>query len=227
MTRTPWRRLGAALLTLLLAAAVAGCVTAPRTSLQADWTNPQLAGTKFSKIIIVTVSDLEFGQKIFQDQLAARLQAAGVNAVASGRFFSSTGPAQREALRGIIANAKADGVIFARSVNTETVKQQQADIAGGVPLATTVGLYDVWTGIGIGVAGVGWVAAPSAVVSTSTTTDVYLFEVKGEKLVWSARMNTTNRARMNTTNSDQGNLTPVVTQVVNTVVDTMKRDRVL
>jgi hypothetical protein len=142
-----------------------------------------------------------------------------VNAVASHRYFSSTGPAQRDALRRIISDSKADGVIFARSVNTETIKQQQADIAGGVPLATTVGLYDVWTGMGVGVAGVGWVAAPSAVVSTSTTTDVYLFEVKGEKLVWSARVNTAN--------SDQGNLTPAVTQVVNVVADTMKRDRAI
>jgi hypothetical protein len=219
MTRTTPRRLGAALFAMLVAVAVGGCATAPRSSLQANWANPQLAGSaKFTKVIIVTVSDLEFGQKIFQDELAARLQAAGVNAVASHRYFSSTGPAQREALRGIIANAKADGVVFARSVNTETVKQQQADIAGGVPLATTMGMYDVWTGIGLGVAGVGWVAAPSAVVSTSTTTDVYLFEVKGEKPVWSARVNTAN--------SGEGNLTPVVTQVVNIVVDTMKRDRV-
>jgi len=219
MTRTAARRLGAALFAMLVAVALAGCATAPRSSLQANWANPQLAGTKFSKIIIVTVSDLEFGQKIFQDELAARLQAAGVNAVASHRYFSSTGPAQRDALRRIISDSKADGVIFARSVNTETIKQQQADIAGGVPLATTVGLYDVWTGMGVGVAGVGWVAAPSAVVSTSTTTDVYLFEVKGEKLVWSARVNTAN--------SDQGNLTPAVTQVVNVVADTMKRDRAI
>jgi hypothetical protein len=219
MTRTAARRLGAALFAMLVAVALAGCATAPRSSLQANWANPQLAGTKFSKVIIVTVSDLEFGQKIFQDELAARLQAAGVNAVASHRYFSSTGPAQRDALRRIISDSKADGVIFARSVNTETIKQQQADIAGGVPLATTVGLYDVWTGMGVGVAGVGWVAAPSAVVSTSTTTDVYLFEVKGEKLVWSARVNTAN--------SDQGNLTPAVTQVVNVVADTMKRDRAI
>ena len=219
MTRTAARRLGAALFAMLVAVALAGCATAPRSSLQANWANPQLAGTKFSKVIIVTVSDLEFGQKIFQDELAARLQAAGVNAVASHRYFSSTGPAQRDALRRIISDAKADGVIFARSGNTETIKQQQADIAGGVPLATTVGLYDVWTGMGVGVAGVGWVAAPSAVVSTSTTTDVYLFEVKGEKLVWSARVNTAN--------SDQGNLTPAVTQVVNVVADTMKRDRAI
>jgi len=219
MTRIAARRLGAALFAMLVAVALAGCATAPRSSLQANWANPQLAGTKFSKVIIVTVSDLEFGQKIFQDELAARLQAAGVNAVASHRYFSSTGPAQRDALRRIISDSKADGVIFARSVNTETIKQQQADIAGGVPLATTVGLYDVWTGMGVGVAGVGWVAAPSAVVSTSTTTDVYLFEVKGEKLVWSARVNTAN--------SDQGNLTPAVTQVVNVVADTMKRDRAI
>jgi hypothetical protein len=73
--------------------------------------------------------------------------------------------------------------------------------------------------MGMAVAGVGWVAAPSAVVTTDTTTDVYLFEVKGEKPVWSARIRTTN--------SDQGNLTPVVTQVVNAVADTMKRDRVI
>lgn len=219
MTRIAARRFGAALFTLFLAIALGACISAPRTSLQANWANPQLAGTKFSKVIIVTVSDLEFGQKIFQDELAARLQAAGVNAVASHRYFSSTGPAQKEALRKIITDSKADGVIFARSVNSETIKQQQADIAGGVPLATTVGLYDVWTGMGMAVAGVGWVAAPSAVVTTDTTTDVYLFEVKGEKPVWSARIRTTN--------SDQGNLTPVVTQVVNAVADTMKRDRVI
>ena len=219
MIRTAAGRFGAALPMILLAAALVGCATAPRTSLQANWANPQFAGAKFQKIVIVTVSDLEFGQKIFQDELAARLQASGVNAVASHRYFSSTGPAQKDALRRIITDSKADGVIFARSVNTETIKQQQADIAGGVPLATTMGLYDVWTGMGMAVAGVGWVAAPSAVVSTSTTTDTYLFEVKGEKLVWSARANTTN--------SDQGNLTPVVTQVVNVVVDAMRKDRIL
>ncbi|MCX7893999.1 MAG: hypothetical protein N2544_16730 [Burkholderiales bacterium] len=216
MTLSTTRRLAA---TLLAAAAVAGCAGVPRTSLQADWANPQLAGTKFSKIVIVTVSDFEFGQRIFQDQLAARLQAAGVNAVPSHRFFSATGQRQREELRRIIAEAGADGVIFARAASTETVRQQQADVAGGVPLATTMGLYSVWTGMGVGVAGIGVVAAPSAVVTADTTTDVYLFEVKGEKLVWSARTRTTN--------SDQGNLTPLVSGIVNVVVEAMKRDRVI
>ena len=219
MIQAVTRRFGAALASALLAAALGGCTTAPRTSLQADWANPQLAGAKFTKIVIVTVSPLEFGQKSFQDQLAARLQAAGVNAVASHRYFSSTGPAQKDALRKIITDSRADGVIFARAVNTETLNQQQADVAGGVPLAMAGGLYNVWTGMGVAVAGVGYVAAPSVYERTDTTTDVFLFEVKGETLVWSARTRTTN--------SDEGNLSPVVAQIVNVVVETMRRDRVI
>jgi hypothetical protein len=104
-------------------------------------------------------------------------------------------------------------------VNTETLNQQQADVAGGVPLAMTGGMYNVWTGMGVAVAGVGYVAAPSVYERTDTTTDIYLFEVKGETLVWSARTRTTN--------SDEGNLTPVVAQIVNVVVETMRRDRVI
>lgn len=209
------RRLAAS----LLAVAAAGCVSMPRTSLEANWANPQFAGMRFTKVVIVTVSDLEFGQRIFQDELARRLQAEGVNAVPSHRFFSSSGQRQREELRRIIADAGADGVLFARAVSTETVRQQQASIAGGVPLAATAGLYNFWAGSGFGVAGIGVVAAPSAVTGADTTTDVFLFAVRGEKLVWSARTRTTD--------SDQGNLTPLVSGIVATVVEAMRRDRVI
>ena len=44
MTRTAARHLGAALFAILTAVAVAGCVSVPRSSLQANWANPQLAG---------------------------------------------------------------------------------------------------------------------------------------------------------------------------------------
>ena len=115
---------------VVLGAAVqlAGCATTPVTSLEASWVTPQLPQAPFRKLLIITVASDEFVQIAFQDQMAAQLQARGVNAVASRRYFTRYTAAERERFRRSIDESDADSVLLARV--------SRRDAAAMPPLAT-------------------------------------------------------------------------------------------
>jgi hypothetical protein len=178
---------------VLLGAAVlaAGCITTPVTSLEISWVTPQLPQAPFKKLLIITVASDEFVQIAFQDQMAAQLQAHGVNAVASRRYFTRYTDAERARFRKSIEESGADHVLLARVTNTETATYENRGTIiapNGVPYSDAIGVYSAYAQY----------AYPAAHVrgadgSTKTVTaEASIFAVQGEKLLWSARTRTTN-----------------------------------
>src|SRR5207245_4470078 len=104
----------AVLSVLLAAAVVAGCSTAPVTSLEVSWVTPQLPQAPFEKLLIITVASDEFVQIAFQDQMAAQLQQRGVNAVASHRYLTRYTAAERASFKQIIVVSEAAFVLLER-----------------------------------------------------------------------------------------------------------------
>jgi hypothetical protein len=209
------------LLVALLGAAalLTGCASRPETTLDVTWAAPQLPPAKsFKKLLIITVAPSEFVQEAFQNQIAAELKKQGVNAVASRRYFTRYTDAERERFARSIAESDADHVLLARVTTTDTKTYEDR--------GTIIGPHGVAYGDASGVQGAYARAFyPGAVVSggdgsvKTVNSEASIFAVKGEELIWSARIRTTNA--QTTTGADYA------PQYVGVVLEAMKKDKLL
>jgi hypothetical protein len=198
------------------AALMAGCSTAPVTSLEVSWVTPQLPQAPFKKLLIITVASDEFVQIAFQDQMAAQLKERGVNAVASHRYFTRYTTAERERFKQSIEGSDADAVLLARVTFTDAGAQHSADTVigpNGVPYAGATGIYGVY-GLYYG----GSVGGDYAV--KNVTAEASIFMEKGEKLIWSARTRTTNAQNVKSGAA-------AATQYISVILEAMKKDKLL
>ena len=208
----------AVLCVLLTAALVAGCSTAPVTSLEVSWVTPQLPQAPFKKLLIITVASDEFVQIAFQDQMAAQLKERGVNAVASHRYFTRYTDAERARFKQSIEDSGADFVLLARVTFTGASTQHSADsVVGGdgVPYGDAIGIYGAYARYYYPGASVGGDYAVKNV-----TAEASIFAEKGEKLIWSARTRTTNAQNVKS-GAD------AATQYIAVILEAMKKDKVL
>ena len=191
------------------AALVAGCVTKPVTTLEMTWVTPQLPPAPFKKLLIISVANDEMVQIAFQDQMAAQLKARGVNAVASHRYFTRYTPDEKARFKKSIDESDADFVLLARVTRTETNSRDGRPITIG----DATGLYtayDRYASVAI--------ASGDNLVKT-VTAEVSIFDLQGEKLIWSARTRTDN-AYVTTGE----NFAP---HYIAVILEAMKKDKVL
>ena len=173
----------ASLAVLLGAAALLqGCATAPVTTLDATWVSPQLPQEPFKRLLIVSVARDDFVQIPFQDQMAAALQARGINAVASKRYFTTYGDAAKARFKQVIDDSGADFVLLAQVTGTDTKERDDRFMTFG----DATGLYTAYDRYAS-------VARSASDYSERTvTSEVAIFRIEGEKLIWSARIRTVN-----------------------------------
>jgi hypothetical protein len=187
--------------TISLLAAIlllAGCAIRDKTTLDASWVTPQRPAS-LGKVVIITVSQNEFVQTQIQDMLASRLQARGVNAVASHRYFTNYADEERKRFKDTIEASDADTVLVARLTGVDTDTRDQ----------TSYTLYMYPTQVR---------TAPDYTLTTLLT-QVALFDRKTEKLIWSARTKTAN--------AGTGDRDAAVTQYVGVVMDAMAKDKII
>src|SRR5262245_14037877 len=200
-----------ALATLVLA----GCATNARTSLETSWIDPKLQNAKFNKVLILSVASDEFAQQYFQEDLAAALRKRGVNAVASERFFTHRSPAEEARFKRAVEASGADAVLLARVVGVdEKSGSTPGTLIGpnGVPYVAATGIQGGW----IEAFAPGHYLPPSDYSDTTVLVETLLYEMKGRKVVWSARTHTKH--------AEQGDLRPAVAQFVSVLVAAMDRD---
>jgi len=209
-----------ALSAALLGAAVlvAGCSTAPVTTLEVSWVSPQLPPGPIKKLLIITVASEEFVQIAFQDQMAAQLKARGVNAVASRRYFTRYTTAERERFKKSIDESGADFVLLARVTDSNTTVQEDRGRmigANGVPYAEATAITGAYARY----------FNPTSYVQggdfemKTVTAEASIYVVDGEKLIWSARTRTSNAHRLNGEDA--------ATQYVPVILDALKKDKLL
>ena len=203
------------------AALFIGCATKPETTLEVTWAAPQAPPAKsFNKLLIITIAPSEFVQEAFQKQMAAELKKRGVNAVASGRYFTRYTDAERDRFMKSIADSDADHILLARvtEVNTKTLEGSGGTIIGpgGVPYGDAIGVQGAYARA----------FYPGAVVpggaggvEKTATSEASIFAAKGEKLIWSARVRTTN------TESATG--AKYAPEYVEVILEAMKKDKLL
>ena len=200
------------------AALLAGCATQPVTTLEVSWVAPQLPQAPFKKLLIITVASSEFVQVAFQDQMAAELKKRGINAVASHRYFGRYTDAERVRFKKSVDDSEADFILLARVTNTvDSTQENRGQIVGpgGVPHGDAGNLSGAFSRY---VYPASYVPSADASVKT-VTAEASIFEVKGEKLVWSARTRTANAN--STTGAD------FAPQYITVILDAMKKDKLL
>jgi hypothetical protein len=200
---------------LLAAALLAGCTTVPRTSLDTSWAEPAARGATFKKVLVISIAADEFAQQYFQQDMAAELKKRGVNAVASGRYFSHPGASEEARFRRAVEESGADGVLLGRVVGSEKESLRSAGtLTGptGAPVAAATGIYGAYA----------QAFAPTRYVQPGEGTrrtvmvETVLFEMKDRKAIWTARTHTVN--------AEQGDLKPAVAQFVSILAGAMDRD---
>ena len=218
MKRTLRSTLSAAL--LVATALLPGCASRPETTLEVTWAAPQVPPAKsFDKLLIITIAPSEFVQEAFQKQMAAELKKRGVNAVASGRYFTRYTDAERDRFMKSIADSGADHILLARvaEVSTKTYEGGSTIIGpGGVPYGDAVGVQGAYArAFYPGTV----VASGTGGVAKTATSEASIFAAKGEKLIWSARVRTTN------TQSVTG--AEYAPEYVEVILEAMKKDKLL
>ena len=156
-----------AVLALLLAA----CAS---TTLTNQWKNPEYSGPPLRKVLVLGVSKQPSVRRVFEDEFAAQLQAAGVQAVPSYTFLPEDGQADQAVLEKIVLDIGADGVLVTRLVKEE----QKTQYSPGMyyPYAGFYGWYSsYWMGY----------YEPSVHTYDVVTTETSLYSPPQSRLVWS------------------------------------------
>ncbi len=198
-------RLAPVLVLLSAAALLQGCATEPVTTLELSWVSPQQE--PFKKLLIITVARDEFVQIAFQDQMASALKARGVNAVASKRYFTRYSEDEKARFKQSIDDSGADFVLLARVTGRDTKTRDDRFMTIG----DATGLYTAYDRYAS-------VALSSNDYSQETVnSEVSIFRLQGEKLVWSARLRTANPRK--TTGED------FAPSYVAVILEAMKKDK--
>ena len=204
-----------ALTVALAAMSIAGCATTARTSLDKSWVDPKLAGTKFKKVLILSIASDEFAQTYFQQDIAAALTRRGMNAAASGQYFTHRSPAEDARFRRAVDSSGADAVLLARVVGVDEKSGTTPGMLvgpNGVPYQDPIGIYGAMA----------QAFAPTRYVrpaewsQTTVIVETLLYEMQGKRAVWSAQTSTKN--------AESGDLKPAIAQFVSVLVGAMEKD---
>ena len=109
-------RFMAPIATLLLAA----CAS---TSLVNQWKSPEFSGPPMRKVLVVSVTQQTTVRRVFEDEFAKQLRAAGVEAVPSYTIIPEDGKAEQAVLEKAVQDLGADGVLVTRLMKSEQKTQ--------------------------------------------------------------------------------------------------------
>jgi hypothetical protein len=101
------RRLFAAALIVLVAA----CAS---TTIRDQWSDPDYRGGAFRKVLVLGVSSNIAERRTFEDIMAARIAATGIEAVPAYRYLAEAGPVPEGQLEGAVKAAGADALVMSR-----------------------------------------------------------------------------------------------------------------
>jgi hypothetical protein len=205
------------LVCLAVAALLMGCATS--TSLDAQWVNPEFAGKRPVRSVMV-VGAVHDGamRRIYEDRMVAALGALGVKAVQSYTQFPEAGPITEDRLRKGIADARVDFAMVTRIINVST----QVNVSPGMVMGPAWGPGWGWGG-GWGVGWGGFAGYYNAIPPTVTTTqnvhaDTRVFDARNAMVVWSAAT---------TTSTGYDSAQKLIEQFVQLIVTTMTKDGIV
>lgn len=206
------------------AALVLGCATTA-TTLDAQWVNPAFVGKKAVRHVMVmsAVRD-STNRRLFEDQMVAALDAAGLKAVQAYKFIPEDAPVSEDRLRRAVAEAGVQQVMVTRIVNVST----QVNVSPGMVMGPAWGPgWGHGPGWGPGWGGFAgyhnsmWATTipPQVTTTQNVNADTRVFDANDAEVIWSAST---------TTVAGSGRTVPeLISQFVNLIVSTMTKDGVI
>ncbi|HET8917811.1 MAG TPA: hypothetical protein VFN58_07190 [Candidatus Binatia bacterium] len=159
--------------------ALNGCSTAT-PPIVSEWRNPAYASGPFKRIMVGGPSGQTSVRRNFEDEFVVQLRAVGVDAMPSYQYLSED-EIDENKLKEAAQKARANGVLFVRSVKTE----QKTNYGTGFP-NVSFGI----AGPNVGAAWSGLPVASGPYRYTEYTLDTALYDGAKNELVWSGTTRT-------------------------------------
>jgi hypothetical protein len=164
---------------LFITLALNGCSTA--TPIVSEWRNPAQTSGSFQRLMIGGPSGDISVRRNFEDEFVAQLAAMGADALPSYRYMPENEVTNESNLKRAAQKARADGLLFVRSVSAEEKTNYPA----------------IGPGISFGIFGSNIGAAWSGISGTSGpyryneyTSETALYDVTKNELVWTGTLKT-------------------------------------
>ncbi|MFL6623195.1 MAG: hypothetical protein ACJ8NR_11440 [Sulfurifustis sp.] len=155
-------------------AIVAACAT---TQLKEQWRDPDYHAASPQRFMVIGVIGREERRRVFEDEFVQRLRKAGVEAMPSYPKLAVSGPENLDVVRRVVDQSGATLVLSVRLVDLT----QETRVTGGY--YAPVGFYGYYP-----TAYAGTYYPPSAYSYRKYTTETRVFDMKGDKMVWAAAM---------------------------------------
>lgn len=159
---------------------LSACSTA--TPILSEWRNPAYALGPFKRIMVGGLSRETSVRRNFEDEFVIQLGAAGIDALASYRYIPEDEGIDENNLKQAAQKARADAVLFARSVKME----QKTNYGPTFPYLS-FGIF----GSNVGASWSGLSGAPGAYRYNEYTSETTLYDVAKNEVVWTGTIKTT------------------------------------
>jgi hypothetical protein len=159
---------------------LSACSTA--TSIVSEWRNPAYALGPLKRIMVGGLSRETSVRRNFEDEFVIQLRAAGIDALASYRYIPEDEGIDENNLKRAAQKARADAVLFARSVKME----QKTNYGPTFPYLS-FGIF----GSNVGASWSGLSGAPGAYRYNEYTSETTLYDVAKNEVVWTGTIKTT------------------------------------
>lgn len=201
-----------------------GCAT-PATTVDAQWVNPAFVGKKAVRnVMVMSAARDSTNRRIFEDQMTAALNAAGVKAVQAYKFIPEDAQVSEQRLRSAVAQAGVQQVMVTRIINVSTQVNVSPGMVMGPAWGPGWGAGPGWGGGWGGFAGYHnsmWATTipPQVTTTQNVNADTRVFDANDSEVIWSA--STTTAA------GSSPSVPQLITQFVDLIVATMTKDGVL
>jgi hypothetical protein len=162
-----------AITVLAVAVLLAACAS---TTLENQWKSPDYTGAPMRKMLVVGVTKQPSVRRVFEDEFASKLKAAGVEGIPSYTLIPDDGQVDQAKLEAAVAQAGADGVLITRLVK----KEQNTQVSGGYAPVAPMGFYG-----GYRSAWMGYYEPVTVNQYDVVTLETSVYSAQQSKLVWS------------------------------------------
>jgi hypothetical protein len=163
-----------------LAFLVAGCAS---TTLQSTWRDPAYTSGPFKRIYVIALSTRDLtARRVLEDVMVGKLVAGGVEAVPAWQSLPNEGPVAESALTAAVTASRADAMLMVRLLGVDTQLTVWSPPIGPGP-----GWYGYYSG---------WYAYPQVTQTQTAVAETTLFDVRSQRIVWSATSQTMNPTSM-------------------------------
>jgi hypothetical protein len=169
-----------ATLLILAAALLASCAS---TSLVNQWKSPEYSGGPMRKVMVVGVAKQPSVRRVFEDEFAAKLKGAGVEAIPSYTQIGEDVQADPAVLEQAVTKLGVDGVLVTRLVKRD--KETQVTGGGYYGPTAPMGLHGWYSSSWVGY------YEPATVYQYDVVTlETSVYSPQQSKLVWSGTTET-------------------------------------